>query len=244
LSEYIFLPLISFVSGFASLYIDPKTDKARAWIVVSVLFASALFTGIYGYEDGKTHDGEVKTARTDAAAVRKSTDDQLELAKNALDIEKSDYETIKQLNASVAALVSRAHLPETEGDKQSVSRQVPSANLPIIEYFAKAADGDAITKAARALGYGVVTMPGQHSGPTNAVWVGDDIPLADTKSISLALTQHGVQLRAVRLFRDGKGPKSRLIEIGRDEALANASILTADQIQNLKSLSPRSAAAQ
>ena len=233
MKEYVLLPLISFASGFASLYIDPKTDKARAWIVISVLFASALATGIFGFIDGKSHDDEVKDARNEAR-------DQLGVARSALDLEKEGKVEIARLNQSVETLLRRAGLPQTVEEKSQPAQQAKQTGRPVVEYFAKDVDGDAIVKAAKEAGFDVVGVPGQHPGSTNAMWVGDAVPLADTKALALALVSGGVQLRALRRFRDGTGPKSRLIQIGRDEAMTNEPVWTADRIQALQSLPARS----
>jgi hypothetical protein len=236
LSEYIFLPLISFASGFASLYIDPKTDKARAWIVISVLFASALATGIYGYFDGKSHESEITAAQQQSAK-------QLDVAQKALDVEKTGQDKIDQLSKSVDAL--RSLLPQTEGDKASspvaaAAQAAPAESAPpIVEYFAKGVDGDAIAKATKAAGLAVVVMPGQRPGSTNSMWVGNSVSISDTRSLALALIRQGVGLRAIRRFRDGSGAKARLIEIGRDEALTSVPVITAEQIQSLQELASR-----
>jgi len=46
------------------------------------------------------------------------------------------------------------------------------------------------------------------------------------KLIALTLMTAGVEIKAVRQFRDASGPKRRSIEIGGDASLVNASPLT------------------
>jgi hypothetical protein len=224
----ILLPLISLLSGLVCLYIDPKKDRARAWVVIGVLSASAVASGYYGNQDAK-----------DSAKADTRADKQLDVAQNALALEKAGQETITHLAQTVDTLLPRAHLPQTIGD-ESQSAQAKQANPPVVEYFAKDVDGDAIVKAAKEAGFDVVGVPGQHPGSTNAIWVGDAVPLADTKALALALIRGGVQLRALRRFRDGTGPKSMLIQIGRDEAMTNQPVWTPDRIGALPSLPPRS----
>jgi len=225
----ILLPLISLVSGLVCLYIDPRKDRARAWIVIGVLGASAVASGIYGYQDAK-----------DAAKADTRADKQLDVAQSALDLEKAGQGTIAHLAQTVDTLLPRAHLPQTIGDDSQPAQGTKQANPPVVEYFAKDVDGDAIVKAAKEAGFDVVAVPGQHPGSTNAMWVGDTVPLADTKALALALVSGGVQLRALRRFRDGTGPKASLIQIGRDEAITNEPVWTADRIQSLQSLPARS----
>jgi type II secretory pathway pseudopilin PulG len=225
----ILLPLISLVSGLVCLYIDPRKDRARAWIVIGVLGASAVATGMYGYQDAK-----------DAAKADTRADKQLDVAQNALDLEKAGQGTIAHLAQTVDTLLPRAHLPQTIGDESQSAQGKKEANPPVVEYFAKDIDGDAIVKAAKEAGFDVVGVPGQHPGSTNAMWVGDAVPLADTKVLALAVVRGGVQLRALRRFRDGTGLKSLLIQIGRDEAMTNAPVWTEDRIRALEALPPRS----
>jgi hypothetical protein len=230
--EYVVLPLISFASGFASLYIDPRADKAKAWVVVSVLFASALATGIYGYVDGNSHEREIGAARTQAK-------EQLDVSHRALELQQEGEKKIDQLTESVSSAMRLAHLPESEGDKAPPAGQAPVASPPTVEYFAKNVDGDAIAKATRQAGFDLLRVPGQRPGSTNAIWIGDAISLPEAKTLALGLIREGVQLRSFRRFRDGAGPKSRLIEIGRDEAVVSDPVWTEDRIQTLNSVPPR-----
>jgi len=77
--------------------------------------------------------------------------------------------------------------------------------------------------------------------PTNAMWVGDSVNLADLKFVALTLVRAGVQLRAIRHFCDGGQPggkKSNYIEIGADKNI-HYPPLTVDQIQALANIPSR-----
>ena len=49
--QNVVLPLISLLAGLVSLYVDPKKNKAKAWMVIAVLVASAVTTGVSGTLD-------------------------------------------------------------------------------------------------------------------------------------------------------------------------------------------------
>jgi hypothetical protein len=230
----IFLPFISFVSGLVSLYIDPKTDHAKAWVVVLVLAASVTATGYYSFQDEKTQ------------------------AANALQAQKQEQDIQKDLDRVTSYMQSGGGLQSNEGDSEATpapaSTQAPAsvapataqqttppaAQKPIIEYFVKQGDSDTLGAALLKTGFGVVKVPGQRAENTNCIWVGDSVQLADAKSVALALVNAGVPLRAIRNFRDGSGRKANLIEIGADHALENAPLLTVDEIQNMNASPPRS----
>jgi hypothetical protein len=229
--EYVIIGFFSLLVGLMSLFIDPKTDKTKASLVVGALILSASVTGAYGYYDSKDS--------------KSTADKQLDVAKQAVDEGKE----LKALNATMETdlhtLMRREGIPVSEGDvpsqPASVAAAAPSApaSRPIIEYFAKDNEGDGVTKALRDAGLDVIKLPGQLPGPTNSIWAGDHVTMAEVKPVALTLLRAGVQLKAVRHFRDGSGAKDRLIEIGSDHAFANAPVLTEEQVQNMADLPKR-----
>ena len=230
--EFVVLPLISFASGLASLYIDPKADKAKAWIIVFILFVSALFTGIYGYRDDKSHAAEVQEAEDRAARQEKLA---MLTVQGEVDLEKES----KVFRADFETFMKREGLPlgENEGGARLTQPAAAApANRPLVEYFAKDVDSDTIANALRGTGLDVVRVPAQLTSATNAVWFGNAVPLDVVKSVALALVQTGVQLHAVRPLRDASGPKAHLIEVGRSEAAKNDPLWTESRVKGLSSL--------
>jgi hypothetical protein len=219
--EYVIVGFLSLVVGLFSLSVDPKTDKKKAALMVGALVLSAFFTGMYGYKDS-----------TDAKTQTES------LLANE-----------KELKTNLQTLMRREGIPGTEegATAQPAASAAPSAHAtpstpstpPIIEYFAKDNEGDGVTRALRDHGLDVIKLPGQIPGPTNSLWAGNGVTIAEVKPIALTLLRAGVQLKAVRHFRDGSGSKERLIEIGSDQKFATAPVLTEEQIQNMTDLPTR-----
>jgi hypothetical protein len=56
-------------------------------------------------------------------------------------------------------------------------------------------------------------------------------------ALALALARAGVNIVAIRPFKDGSGPKAKLIQVGADAALQGRKTLTPEQIANLNVLS-------
>jgi hypothetical protein len=69
---------------------------------------------------------------------------------------------------------------------------------------------------------------------TNAIWFGDGVGLDDVKALAVALVQAKIPIRAIRQFRDGKGIKAKLIEIGSDSTRNGDAVFTVDRIQSTK----------
>ena len=227
--EYGIIGCLSLVVGLTSLFVDPKTDKAKAALVVCALVASAFATGMFGYYDSKDS---------------KSQADKLaDISQKALDKETKMEAINETMEADLHTLMGRQNLPvnEENGTKQPSAAAAPSAPASrlIIEYFAKETEGDGVTKALRDGGLDVIKLPGQLPGPTNSVWAGNSVTMPEVRPVALALLRSGVQLKTVRHFSDGSGPKDRVIEIGSDKLFANAPVLTEEQIQNMSALPAR-----
>ena len=238
----ILLPLVSLASGLVSLFIDPKTDRAKAWIVIAVLAASAIATGFYGYQDEQAQAQEVLQASQREEGLQRSIDSLTGLLQSAgvLARKEGDSDTTSSNLAPDQPMV-----PIPNNAKPiSNAPPVPSGQKPVIQYFAKSTDNDAVSRALRNGGFEFVKVPGQRAESTNCIWIGDAVSLADIKSVATALVRGGVPLRVIRRFRESSGPKANLIEIGADRALVNAPVLTADQIQNMSELPARDATAK
>jgi hypothetical protein len=227
--EYAIIGFLTLLVGLTSLFVDPKTDKTKAALVVCALVASAFATGMFGYYDSKDSKSQA--------------DKLVDISQKALDKETKMEASNASMEADLHTLMRRQNIPVNEGDvtSQPAASAAPSApaSRPIIEYFAKETEGDGVTKALRDGGLDVIKLPGQLPGPTNSVWAGNSVTIAEVRPVALALLRAGIQLKAVRHFRDGSGPKDRLIEIGSDHAFANAPVLTEEQIQNMPVLPAR-----
>lgn len=223
--EYVISGLLTLLVGLISLFVDPKSDKKRAWWVVGALVVSSSITAGYGYFDSK----DSKSTATK----------QLDVAQQAVDEGKELKASNASIEANLQTLMRRENIPVSEGDVSGVpapseAKAAPESR-PIIEYFAKDAEADSITKVLRDSGMDVIKLPGQRPGPTNSIWAGESVTIAEVRPVAFALLRAGVQLRSIRHFASGKGAKDRLIEIGSDmeKERQGAPALTAEEIQNM-----------
>ena len=235
----ILLPLISLLSGLVCLYIDPKTDRARAWVVIAVLSASAIATGIYGNHDQK--DAERANSRAEEQlSTSKDTKQDVHGMKDEVDqlvhlLQPQGILSTTSVNQITPARVQQSYDADVaRREELQLRAQNPSPQPSTIEYFTRELDKDVVERALQEGGLQFKEAQAKISDdPTNSVWVGDSVPLSDVKFVALTLLRAGVQLRGVRRFNDGKGPKAHLVEVGADRALDNNPVLTAEQIQNM-----------
>ena len=241
------LPLISFLSGLASLYIDPKTDKTKSWIVIAVLVVSATATGVAGYSDDRAKLQDAQKAEkqiTSLTEISQNLSRQIgSVQTTVVDVKNvilgflktAGYpsQAIVRLEQSVLADQARAQVLHVES-------AITSRQKPTVEYFPKDVDGRVVINALQEGGFTFRQANAQVPDvPTNSVWIGDSVTLDQAKFVALTLLRAGVPLRAIRRFRDGSGPKALLIEIGSDRAVQNSPLLTVQQIQNMNELPPR-----
>ena len=156
------LPLISLISGILSLYVDPRKDPKKKWLLVAVLVLSALATVGMSIRDDKLHRKEADALNTaltstkeDLATVKgfsESTHSDVSTLLNCIaqkfgyspeSIRSSfaDDSLIKRLTISVGADQQRATLltPELRTDGTN----------PTVVYYAKAEEAVGVEKALR-----------------------------------------------------------------------------------------------
>ena len=239
----IVLPLISFLSGIISLYIDPKTDKAKSWIVIAVLVISAGATSLSGEMDDRDKE---KAAEEAKSQIVKLTDISQNLARDVGDVKAGVSRVVASLTvwgaSDTVVRIQQAVLANQEREK--VLPVEASANAqkqaPLIEYFPKNVDGETVTKALKEGGFGFTRIGAKNDLATNAVWVGDSVTVKDIQFVALTLIRAGVQLRAIRRFREnGATSKAHLVEIGSDPAILDMPVLTVADVLNMKDVPPR-----
>lgn len=136
--EYVISGFLTLLVGLISLFIDPKTDKKKAWLVIGALFVSSSITAGYGYFDS-----------TDS---KTQEDKMLDVSQQAV----TEAKKLETRNASIEedleTLMRRENIPVNEGDVSgqpapSAAKAAPE-DRPIIEYFAKDVEADAVTKGS------------------------------------------------------------------------------------------------
>jgi hypothetical protein len=239
----VFLPLISLLSGIISLKIDPKEDKAKAWMVTAVLVISAVATGVSGTLDDNKQQKESAAAKEQISQL---IDTDHNLSKDVGTVKTGVFTllakwgysntTIEKVQQSEKADDARAQaLPA----QLTVNTRRKAAEKLTVEYFPKDFDGTAVKQALQEGGFEFKPGKPKNNLPTNSMWVGDSVSVDNIKFVALTLVRAGVQLRSIRRFRNGSKEKANLIEIGADPAMAEASVLAVEQIQSLTELPPR-----
>ena len=239
----VFLPLISLLSGIISLKIDPKEDKAKAWMVTAVLVVSAVATGVSGTLDDSKQQKESAAAKQQISQLI-DTDHNLSQDVGTVKagvfslLAKWGYSstTIEQIQQSEKADNARAQVLPAQ---LSVNNKRKVAEKLTVEYFPKDFDGAVVKQALQEGGFEFKPGKPKNNLPTNSMWVGDSVSVDNIKFVALTLVRAGVQLRSIRRFRDGSKQKAYRIEIGADPAMADAPVLTVEQIQSLTELPPR-----
>ena len=69
---------------------------------------------------------------------------------------------------------------------------------------------------------------------TNAVWFGRNISIDEVKIVALQLMSAGVQIKAIRPFKN-RNSKINIIEVGGDAALNNQAPMTVQEVRNANS---------
>ncbi|OBP13773.1 hypothetical protein A5320_17830 [Rheinheimera sp. SA_1] len=109
-----------------------------------------------------------------------------------------------------------------------------------VYYYNKTIDEKKIVVGLESLGYKfIAATPGKYMNKkqTNAIWFGSDVPLDDIKVVALALIRAGIQIKAVRPYRNSKEKpdyKSNRIEVGASIDIERSNPLTIDEIVNAK----------
>lgn len=236
--EYVISGLLTLIVGLISLFVDPKTQKKKAWWVVAALLVSSTITAAYGYHDSNNAKTQ---AEKDSALVQQTADNETKVLNQQQAIQ-ADEQVMK---GNVQSMMVYFGLPsQEESEGSSGAAEVPAVkaeavrNQAIVEYFAKDADSDKIANSLRETGLEIVRVPGQLTGASNAVWYGHSVTVADVKAVALALMQAGNQLQAIKPLAKGTGSKARLIEVGRSEKFKSQPAWTEKQVQSL-TLLPR-----
>ena len=143
----------------------------------------------------------------------------------------------QRADTATAALVSRS-IDANRAYQGLLNARAGGQSGTQVEYFPKDVDGEKVIDAMKKAGLKVVEKRPVREEATNAVWVGDDVPVDDAKLVGLTLLRAGVDVVAIRRFRDGTGIKSKLIQVGADAAMVGSKPLTAADV-SLLTLRPR-----
>jgi hypothetical protein len=123
--------------------------------------------------------------------------------------------------------------------KKLSDKYTPDRNI-IIRYYYKTVDDEKIVLSLKALGYSFEQKQANErmtSQKTNSIWFGSNVSIKDCKIVALALMRAGIEIKAIRGFKNNAiNPsfKANIIEIGGDRMLEynRTPPLTVAQVDN------------
>ena len=234
MKEYI-LPVIGFLVGLASLFIDSK-DKKKKWIFVLFLVITVSTTITFNFFESKKKD----------AALIESKKKEADLTKILLNITTNTNQIPDLVTMLMKFGYTKENAIKAEPDRVNksiaadklYSESLAKVNFEStgaidIKYFPKDVDGAIVINALKDAGFKVDNKAPVNNLPTNAIWAGDDVSASEIRVVALALYRAGVDLISIKRFKDGKGPKSKLIQIGADPANLGKTPKQLNEITNL-----------
>ena len=224
MKEYI-LPVIGFLVGLASLFIDSK-DKKKKWIFVLFLVITVSTTITFNFFESKKKEADLTKILLNITTNTNQIPDLVTmLMKFGYTKENAIKAEPDRVNKSIAA------------DKlysESLAKvNFESTGAIDIKYFPKDVDGAIVINALKDAGFKVDNKAPVNNLPTNAIWAGDAVSASEIRVVALALYRAGVDLISIKRFKDGKGPKSKLIQIGADPANLGKTPKQLNEITNL-----------
>jgi len=151
----------------------------------------------------------------------------------------SSDSTINVTEKEVAIMKS---VKANDAIKTLATNYTPNPKI-LIRYYYKTIDDEKIVLSLKSLGYYFDQKNSSEptkNQKTNSIWIGDKVTVKDCKIVALTLMRAGIQIKAIRTFRNSKtnpSYKENIIEIGGDMNLENQSILplTLEQVENATS---------
>jgi len=232
LMQNFIMPIIALIGGVASLWIDPKDQKKR-WLFIFGLVFTAILTIIFNYSNSKAKELQLERVNTEKAQTRQIL---LNITQNVQAVvDKIDVLTSLGFTENKAAAASDVQissaLQANELYSSSLGR-LPGAALQDIQvqYSPENVNGARVISSINNSGMHVVVKPPANAMATNCIWAGDKVTPAQVKIVAYALMRAGVEVKAIRRFKDGTGDKQRVIEVGAAPDLVNKQALSPDQI--------------
>lgn len=236
------MPVLALAAGLVSLF--TSTEKLKRRWVLAVLLGSLFSTfgfEIYFKADAQrvnTSEREWNRARiTDLtqalAAFRKEAVGELSSIRDQLRSFGWKSESIPPIQ-----VVEQSLQAESQRTQLASATAAPKRAETTVQYFPKDVDRTVVEAALRELGFHLITGPTQVQDiPTNSIWFGAAVPLDDAKLVAYTLIRAGVQIKAIRLFRNPTGNRARLIQVGADTAYEGKPALTVAEIRDASEFS-------
>lgn len=220
------LPTLAFVLGVVSLLTDTKKSRSVTHLLFGSLVVAGVITVIVNVTDTK------------AARDRKANDDRqikdlIAIAKHASGNTDSIVEILTSYGYSKTIVGSVATSIQADRALQLVNSAVAAEKTarPKVYYFPKDVDGVVVTRAMKDAGFDVTPrQPVIKDTPTNMIWVGDKVSLADVKFVALTLVRAGVKLKGIRRFFNSKPGNENLVHVGAYQQMEKIPVLGVEEI--------------
>ena len=220
-------PFLTMLIGGLSLVADPKSPNRRYVFPILVVLLVLLGSGqIYSNF----------LADQEQEKFRRGTSQGLEnIAEMLQRLQNRGFDLTEELTAD--------RLIQSEKANQAIRlfEDRPTATVgrqTLVKYYPKVVDGktispETILSKLKSFGFDVEQrQPNVRDVPTNSVWYGENVDIADVKLISLTLVRAGMGIKQIKRF-DNVGRKPNIVEIGAYTGIVHKPNLSVAEIQNL-----------
>ena len=227
--ESFIMPILAFIMGVVSMYADSKDSKQK-WLKYSLISGLVLTCGFSIY-----------------FGVQKDIENQQDKARLSKKIDQLENNTTK-INNGLETLINRGFTSSKaksvtpkirEQSDQANKELIPelkqnsgNKELITVQYFPKDVDPDIIQETLQKLGFKLETgKPKITEVSTNSIWFGEKVKIEDVKLVAYTLIRAGVQIKAIRPFRNLSEKNPLLIQIGSDADIQDIQPFTVDKIR-------------
>ena len=227
--ESFIMPILAFIMGVVSMYADSKDSKQK-WLKYSLISGLVLTCGFSIY-----------------FGVQKDIENQQDKARLSKKIDQLENNTTK-INNGLETLINRGFTSSKaksvtpkirEQSDQANKELIPelkqnsgNKELITVQYFPKDVDHDIIQETLQKLGFKLETgKPKITEVSTNSIWFGEKVKIEDVKLVAYTLIRAGVQIKAIRPFRNLSEKNPLLIQIGSDADIQDIQPFTVDKIR-------------
>jgi hypothetical protein len=222
--------IISFVLGILALAADFKSYKKKKWPKILAFFLLFLVCGITIY-DQQEKDKKEDTFRTSTETHFKNIEKDLE----------AFGATNKQAKfiAETSNLIQQSQYAEQALQLALKNNQIENPESVTVEYWSKPSDPDinsiVIEQKLKEIGFKdfKIKLSGKKNIPTNSILFDPKLDIKDAKNVAYIFIRAGVQIKAIRPFRQplGKPEYNSLIQVSGDGKLESCPPLTVEQIR-------------
>lgn len=243
--ECITVPLIGLLIALFGVFFDAKSRPRSAGTItlVALLIITAFYTGWSTWDNNRKLEQDKQQAIEDKNVLRDTLN---QIATNLSNVGNginsiAEYFGIKESNrtASVFAksmqadeALARLSTPETNRINKKIT----------VQYFPKDIDRDlvqsALVAALSKAGFSITSgigNPTLTATPTNCIWYGSNVTDESIRTVALALTRAGVQIRGIKPYSDPNKPsRINLIQIGSWIEVQNKAPYSVEQISSMQ----------